>query len=85
MRHRSTWRRSAGSNRATALLYTDGLVERPEESIDRGLERLSEAVLSHHSDDPGSLSLGPLLAAMLEGERRDDVCLLDIRAPMDLE
>ncbi|WP_443044447.1 SpoIIE family protein phosphatase [Streptomyces sp. NBC_00366] len=67
------------------ILYTDGLVERPEESIDRGLKRLSEAVLSHHSDDPGSLSLGPLLAAMLEGERRDDVCLLDIRAPMDLE
>ncbi|NUR02348.1 MAG: SpoIIE family protein phosphatase [Streptomyces sp.] len=61
------------------LLYTDGLVERPTEDLDRGLKRLSEAVLSHHSDEPGSLA--PMLAAMLEGERRDDVCVLDIRVP----
>jgi len=68
------------------ILYTDGLVERPAEGIDRGLKRLSEAVLSHHhTDAPGSLSLGPLLAAMLEGERRDDVCVLDLRAPVDPE
>ncbi|MCD9874606.1 SpoIIE family protein phosphatase [Streptomyces guryensis] len=63
------------------LLYTDGLVERPTEGLDRGLKRLSEAVLSHHTDEPGSLA--PLLAAMLEGDRRDDVCVLDIRVPAD--
>ncbi|MGW1750408.1 PP2C family protein-serine/threonine phosphatase [Streptomyces sp. NPDC002092] len=63
------------------LLYTDGLVERPAEDLDRGLKRLSEAVLSHHNDEPGSLA--PMLAAMLEGERRDDVCVLDIRVPAD--
>ncbi|GGL63316.1 transcription antitermination regulator [Streptomyces fumigatiscleroticus] len=61
------------------LLYTDGLVERPVESIDRGLERLARAVAAHHCDGPGFLA--PLLAAMLEEERRDDVCLLDIRVP----
>ncbi|MGW2723211.1 SpoIIE family protein phosphatase [Streptomyces sp. NPDC001492] len=63
------------------LLYTDGLVERPAEDLDRGLKRLAEAVLGHHTDEPGSLA--PVLAAMLEGERRDDVCVLDIRVPAD--
>ncbi len=59
------------------LMYTDGLVERPGEDIDTGLARLSEAV---RAADPGSLDA--LLAAMLEGERRDDVCVLDIRVPV---
>ncbi|MEV6760395.1 SpoIIE family protein phosphatase [Streptomyces sp. NPDC051105] len=58
------------------LLYTDGLVERLGEDIDRGLTRLAEAV---RTPEPGSLDA--LLAAMLEGERRDDVCVLDIRVP----
>ncbi|MEV5427870.1 SpoIIE family protein phosphatase [Streptomyces sp. NPDC052701] len=61
------------------ILYTDGLVERPPESIDRGLERLAEAVAAHHTDESGSL--GALLGAMLAEERRDDVCVLDIRVP----
>lgn len=63
------------------LLYTDGLVERPGESIERGLERLARAAAAHRSDAPGSLS--PLLAALLEGERRDDVCVLDVRVPTE--
>ncbi|MET8076772.1 SpoIIE family protein phosphatase [Streptomyces sp. NPDC005303] len=61
------------------LLYTDGLVERPSEGIDHGLERLAEAVATHHSDEPGSLA--PLLASVLDDERRDDVCVVDIRVP----
>ncbi|AJP05295.1 protein phosphatase [Streptomyces cyaneogriseus subsp. noncyanogenus] len=61
------------------IFYTDGLVERPPESIDRGLERLAEAAVAHHVEESGSL--GTLLAAMLEDERRDDVCVLDIRVP----
>ncbi|MFF4255834.1 SpoIIE family protein phosphatase [Streptomyces sp. NPDC001663] len=65
------------------ILYTDGLVERPGEGLDRGLKRLAEAVTTHHTDEPGSLR--PLLAALLEGERRDDVCVLDIRVPRDQE
>ncbi|MGV9255356.1 SpoIIE family protein phosphatase [Streptomyces sp. NPDC003697] len=63
------------------LLYTDGLVERPGEPFDRGLDRLAEATTAHHDDDPGSLK--PLLTALLGSERRDDVCVLDIRAPME--
>ncbi|WP_437114611.1 SpoIIE family protein phosphatase [Streptomyces glaucescens] len=61
------------------LMYTDGLVERPGEGIDRGLERLADAAVTRHRDEPGTLE--PLLAALLEGERRDDVCVLDIRVP----
>ncbi|MFD0318859.1 SpoIIE family protein phosphatase [Streptomyces flavalbus] len=61
------------------LLYTDGLVERPGECLDVGLKRLATATKERHSEVPGSLS--PLLSAMLEGERRDDVCVLDIRVP----
>ncbi|MEU3558171.1 SpoIIE family protein phosphatase [Streptomyces fragilis] len=60
------------------LLYTDGLIERPSEGIDAGLQRLAAAAAGH-DEQPGSASLGPLLAEMLEGERRDDVCVLDIR------
>ncbi|MDK1346699.1 SpoIIE family protein phosphatase [Streptomyces sp. 378] len=61
------------------ILYTDGLVEHPPDSIDRGLERLAEAVAAPHGDGPGSL--GPLLARMLPDERRDDVCVVDVRVP----
>jgi serine phosphatase RsbU (regulator of sigma subunit) len=49
------------------ILFTDGLVEHPPESIDRGM------------DGPGAL--GPLLARMLPDERRDDVCVVDVRVP----
>ncbi|MFD4504951.1 SpoIIE family protein phosphatase [Streptomyces sp. NPDC058457] len=59
------------------LLYTDGLVERPGEDIDAGLDRLAAAALA-----AGPASLDALLAAMLAGERRDDVCVLDIRVPV---
>ncbi|MFF0160825.1 SpoIIE family protein phosphatase [Streptomyces sp. NPDC005263] len=65
------------------ILYTDGLVERPGESIDLGLERLAEAVVAHHPDGLGSL--GPLLAALLRDDPRDDVCVVDIRVPTEPE
>ncbi|MEV7992028.1 SpoIIE family protein phosphatase [Streptomyces sp. NPDC086077] len=63
------------------LLYTDGLVERASEVIDLGIERLARALVTHHTEEPGSL--GPLLAAVLEEDRRDDVCVVDIRVPTD--
>ncbi|MFJ5642372.1 SpoIIE family protein phosphatase [Streptomyces sp. NPDC093223] len=62
------------------LLYTDGLVERLGEDVERGLTRLARAV---RTPEPGSLDA--LLAAMLEGEWRDDVCVLDIRVPVPEE
>nr|WP_286199670.1 SpoIIE family protein phosphatase [Actinospica acidiphila] len=63
------------------LLYTDGLVERAPENIDVGLARLADAAVAHPEDTPGSL--GTLLDVMLEDERRDDVCVLDIRVPRE--
>ncbi|MFI8231400.1 SpoIIE family protein phosphatase [Streptomyces sp. NPDC085900] len=65
------------------LLYTDGLIERPGETLDRGLKRLADGVLAHHTDETGKL--GALLAEVLAGERRDDVCVLDIRVPTEPE
>ncbi|MFF9817409.1 SpoIIE family protein phosphatase [Streptomyces sp. NPDC014006] len=63
------------------VLYTDGLVERPGECIDLGFDRLAAALGSPAPDPSGTLA--PLLAALLEGERRDDVCVVDIRVPED--
>ncbi|MBL1084360.1 SpoIIE family protein phosphatase [Streptomyces actinomycinicus] len=63
------------------LLYTDGLVERPAEGLDAGFERLAEAVRAHACGESGSLEA--LLASMLADERRDDVCVVDIRMPVD--
>ncbi|MFE9453661.1 SpoIIE family protein phosphatase [Streptomyces sp. NPDC006739] len=65
------------------LLYTDGLVERPGEGIDAGFARLAEAVLAHGAEPTGSLDA--LLAAMVADERRDDVCVVDIRVPLEDE
>ncbi|USQ84902.1 SpoIIE family protein phosphatase [Streptomyces phaeoluteigriseus] len=65
------------------VLYTDGLVERPSESIDRGLERLARAAAVPGAG--GSAPLDRLLGALLEPERRDDVCVLDIRVPVEGE
>ncbi|MFF9086329.1 SpoIIE family protein phosphatase [Streptomyces sp. NPDC014991] len=65
------------------LLYTDGLVERPGEGLDAGFDRLAEAVRAHGLGESGSLDA--LLATMLADERRDDVCVLDIRMPVEDE
>jgi sigma-B regulation protein RsbU (phosphoserine phosphatase) len=55
------------------LLYTDGLVERRGEIIDKGLDRLLAAVYGHH----GSLDdLARDLVRRLEAAQSDDVCVL---------
>jgi PAS domain S-box-containing protein len=59
------------------LLYTDGLVERPGEHLDRGLEQLTEAVRGA-PDDPQGL-LDHLLATLVPaGGASDDVALLTL-------
>ncbi|MFJ8106220.1 SpoIIE family protein phosphatase [Streptomyces sp. NPDC096132] len=63
------------------VLYTDGLIERPGESIDRGLERLALAAAVPGTGGPAPLER--LLGAIREPDGRDDVCVLDIRVPPD--
>ncbi|MDQ3850382.1 MAG: SpoIIE family protein phosphatase, partial [Actinomycetota bacterium] len=62
----------------TVLLYTDGLVERREESLDRGLAVLQDAMATAPADLDGCLEH---LTARLADERRrpDDVALMAIR------
>ncbi len=63
----------------TLLFFTDGLVERPGEPLEQGLERLAEAVA-----DAGQMRLEDICDLALqvtapEAGRRDDCCLLAVR------
>ncbi len=72
------------STGAILVVYTDGLVERREESLDRGLERLAAA-----ASRVKSYSLSAIADALLElvaEDRHDDVALLAIgpRRPAEI-
>jgi PAS domain S-box-containing protein len=62
----------------TVVLYTDGLVERPGENIDRGLSRLAEAV-RHAPIEPELLCDHVLSELVPQGGTPDDVALLTLR------
>jgi serine phosphatase RsbU (regulator of sigma subunit)/integral membrane sensor domain MASE1 len=65
---------------ATLLLYSDGLVERPGETIDRGLERLAGAAQRAHSLDVEELCAA-LVADLVDGRPvQDDVVVLAVRS-----
>ncbi|GAA3650301.1 SpoIIE family protein phosphatase [Streptomyces chitinivorans] len=61
----------------TLLLYTDGLVERPGESLDRGLERLRRNAAALAREPVGSLCDG--LVATTAATGRDDIALIALR------
>jgi anti-sigma regulatory factor (Ser/Thr protein kinase)/putative methionine-R-sulfoxide reductase with GAF domain len=61
------------------LLYTDGLVERPGESFDRGLARLTETV-QHDYEDLEHLGDALVDVMLPEGPGADDAALLIARA-----
>lgn len=70
---------------STVLLYTDGLVERPGASLDRGLEWL-RGFAAGSSAQPEELCDGLLRECFREVGPRDDVALLAVRIePMSLE
>ena len=58
------------------VLYTDGLVERRDESLDRGLERLAET--ASRVMGQGLEDLSDALLDLVADERHDDVALLVI-------
>ncbi|HYH52861.1 MAG TPA: SpoIIE family protein phosphatase [Solirubrobacterales bacterium] len=60
------------------VLYTDGVIERRERSIDVGLDRLLEEVRAHHDEPPAALAAS-LLRALEADEHRDDACGLVLR------
>ncbi|MGW3124459.1 SpoIIE family protein phosphatase [Streptomyces sp. NPDC001107] len=57
-------------------LYTDGLVEDPELSIDEGIGRLADAVSAVHPWDSLQQAARRIVSALAPAHRRDDVTLL---------
>jgi serine phosphatase RsbU (regulator of sigma subunit) len=62
---------------STVLLYTDGLVERRDSTLDAGLARLGRALAELAGSPPAELC-DALLERMLPGTPQDDVALLAV-------
>jgi CheY-like chemotaxis protein/anti-sigma regulatory factor (Ser/Thr protein kinase) len=67
---------------ASLILYTDGLIERREDSIDNGLERLLEAAAARHRFEPERLC-DEIVDEFAEGSLDDLVFLCLRREPRD--
>jgi serine phosphatase RsbU (regulator of sigma subunit) len=67
------------SRGATLVLYTDGLIERRHEDIDRGLARLADSLVSHRETDPEALADAVLLELLPHGGATDDTALIIVR------
>jgi PAS domain S-box-containing protein len=67
----------------TVVLYTDGLVERRDEPIDLGLERLAAAAGASALLDPDLLVDVLLDTALPPADRFDDICVLAVRLATD--
>jgi phosphoserine phosphatase RsbU/P len=63
----------------TVVMYTDGLVERPEITIDEGLRRLRDAAARHADLSPEELCDALLLNR--GNQANDDIALLALRVP----
>ena len=64
---------------AVLVLYTDGLVERRDEVLDRGLERLADAVRRHGEQPPDRLATLLLDEILADTDQPDDVALIALR------
>lgn len=64
---------------STIVVYTDGLVERPERSLEDGLDRLAESLDGAASLDTEAVADRILTRVLAWGTRRDDVALLVVR------
>ncbi|WP_346623308.1 GAF domain-containing SpoIIE family protein phosphatase [Blastococcus montanus] len=63
---------------ATLLLYTDGLIEGRQQTIDDGIALLLETVERHARDEPGALC-DALLARLVPDGGADDVAVVAVR------
>jgi anti-sigma regulatory factor (Ser/Thr protein kinase)/putative methionine-R-sulfoxide reductase with GAF domain len=64
---------------ASLLLYTDGVIERPGESLDLGLERLREAAAAVHGS-ASSICEAVVKSMLPHGSPRDDAAVLVAQA-----
>lgn len=62
---------------ATLLAYTDGLVERRNEHLDQGLERLQRVATANHAELPELLNR--VLSALRTPPARDDTAIIGVR------
>jgi PAS domain S-box-containing protein len=62
----------------TLLLYTDGLIDRPDLPIDHGIERLLLAAEANADVEIGEVCDG-VLSAMVQGDASDDIAILALR------
>lgn len=62
----------------TLLLYTDGLIDRPDLPIDEGIERLLETAEANADTEITRICDG-VLSAMVHGDASDDIALLALR------
>jgi anti-sigma regulatory factor (Ser/Thr protein kinase) len=70
----------------TLFFYTDGLVERPTQPFDAGLERLLGSLAAHANSEPHDLVDGVLDDLVSTDGRADDIVLLALRlAPAESE
>lgn len=60
----------------TLVLYTDGLIERRDEDIDVGMDRLASVVAEHAADETFTELV---VEAVVGDDRRDDVAILVLR------
>ncbi|MPY61598.1 SpoIIE family protein phosphatase, partial [Streptomyces spongiae] len=61
------------------VLYTDGLIERRTEDIDRGLARLADALTRHRRSDPEDLADALLADLLPPTGTTDDTALIVLR------
>jgi len=66
---------------STVVLYTDGLIERPEEPLDAGLERLRNLV-EDSTHDPHRLADGLMGTLIGKGSATDDTAVLVVTIPV---
>ncbi len=70
--------------RATLLLYTDGLIERRREPLDRGIERAADLVQDHRGTGLDGMADAIMSTLTPSGGYQDDVALLLYSQPAPL-
>ena len=64
---------------STLLLYTDGLIERRTESLDRGMTRLRQQIINLSGLDVATFC--DRLLAMAPADHEDDIAMIALRTP----